>query len=341
MAQFSDGYRSKSSDDKASYVYGEKEIWYLESIESRTMIAKFHMSDREDALGTEDYNGGKNESQKLKKLDKIELFSKAEYKDGANMDAIPIKTVHFNYSSTEVPEYSLCKKVPNQVDETEGKLNLASIHFTYENSERGALNAYKFSYSDINPDYNLQAYDRWGCYRDKVNPAITNNPNYPATLPNPSEFPYVLQEHQAPNDPQNPSNFETVTDSYVRAWNLTSIELPSGSTINIEYESDDYAYVQDHRAGQMMFVDGFSKNIPSDDEVLPNEEFLFDSDGLEPSLYLRIKLPLAIRADISLSEALEELKRRYFENVEKIYFQSNVNLTSAVSYTHLTLPTKA
>ncbi len=331
MAQYADGYRSKSVDDKASYVYGEKEIWYLESIESRTMVAKFYTSDREDGLGSKGPNGGKDVSQKIQKLDKIELYSKSEYQDGSNSDAIPIKTVHLNYSSSEVPEYSLCKKVPNQVDETKGKLNLASIHFTYEDSNRGMLNAYKFNYSNINPNYNLQAYDRWGCYREKTNPAITNNPNYPSPLPNPSEFPYVLQEHQSPNDATDPSSFETITDSYVGAWNLSSVELPSGSTINIKYESDDYAYVQDHRAGQMMFVNALSKSIPTDEGVLPKQEYLFEDDNdRDPSLYLRIKLPLAIRNDISLDEAIVELKKRYFENVEKIYFQSAVNLTGDI-----------
>jgi len=335
MAQYSEGYHSKSIDDKASYVYGEKEMWYLESIESRTMIAKFYTSDRTDGLGTLGPNGGKDTNQKIKKLDRIELFSKSEYQNGSNTEVIPIKTVHFNYSSGETSEYSLCKKVPNQEDETLGKLNLASIHFTYEDSNRGMLNAYKFSYSEINPDYNMQAYDRWGCYRDAGNVTFTNNPNYPNPFPDPSDFPYVLQEHQAPDDTTDPDDFETETDSYVRAWNLSSIELPSGSTIDIKYESDDYAYVQDHRAGQMMFVNGFSKNIPSDDAVLPDGDLLFESNevnrDLDPSLYLRLKLPLAIRADITLDEAIEELKKRYFENVEQLFFQSSVNLTGELA----------
>ena len=77
-ARFQDGYQSDEEDDKASYLYGEKEIWHLHSIESRTMIAQFYTSDRNDGLGVTDENGGKNTSQKLLKLDSIRLYSKSD-----------------------------------------------------------------------------------------------------------------------------------------------------------------------------------------------------------------------------------------------------------------------
>jgi hypothetical protein len=40
-ATYNEGFRSYSLDDKAHYIYGTKELWYLNSIESKTMIATF------------------------------------------------------------------------------------------------------------------------------------------------------------------------------------------------------------------------------------------------------------------------------------------------------------
>ena len=49
-ASFSDGNRSVEEDDMGNYMYGEKEIWFLHSIETKNYIALFHVSVREDAL---------------------------------------------------------------------------------------------------------------------------------------------------------------------------------------------------------------------------------------------------------------------------------------------------
>jgi hypothetical protein len=42
QASFNKALLSDDSDNKASYVYGEKEIWYTHSIESKTEIAEFY-----------------------------------------------------------------------------------------------------------------------------------------------------------------------------------------------------------------------------------------------------------------------------------------------------------
>lgn len=49
VASYSSGLKTDEKDDKAHYVYGEREQWYLYSIESKNMIARFYVkSDRKD-----------------------------------------------------------------------------------------------------------------------------------------------------------------------------------------------------------------------------------------------------------------------------------------------------
>ncbi|MEM9919109.1 MAG: hypothetical protein AAF990_13490 [Bacteroidota bacterium] len=292
-ARYHEGNKATKDDDKASYVYGQKEIWYAHSIESRTMLAQFYLSDREDALGVIDENGGRDVNSRLQKLDKIELYSKAELR-AKGADAVPIKTVHFEYKS------SLCKGVSNHVTNGQGKLTLDKIYFTYGNSDRGKLNAYTFSYKekdvDDQPfDYNIGHYDRWGLF--KKNPT-----GYPPA----HEYPYVIQKEDGQN------STDVYTQKVAGAWNLEKIELPSGGTIEVDYESDDYAYVQDKRAGQMMEVLGFANGAVSYDTNL-----YADEKNLKQ--YIVVRLPQAVN---SLSEA----QKRYMEGIDQVYFDCLVDM---------------
>ena len=38
-ANYNEGFKTYSRDDKGTYLYGKKEVWYTHSIESKTMIA--------------------------------------------------------------------------------------------------------------------------------------------------------------------------------------------------------------------------------------------------------------------------------------------------------------
>jgi hypothetical protein len=257
-ADFNKGFHSDNTDDKGNYLYGEKEIWYLASIESKNFIAVFDVSNREDAFGVIDENGGIDESRPLKKLDRISLYSKSDYYANPE-NAIPIKIVHFEY------DYSLCPNVDNnsgdyvdvygeKIDTTNnnvnanaGKLTLKRIYFSYGNSSKSNLNSYTFNYDNANPSYNMKAYDRWGNYK----PFDTDLPNY--------EYPYVNQDKDS-------------ADIYTSAWSLSSINLPSGGSIHIQYESDDYAYVQDKEATQMFKICGIG-----DSETYSADSALFDN----------------------------------------------------------------
>ena len=70
---YNEGLNSKNTDDRASYVYGEKELWYVDQIESRTTIAIFHYDEREDACGALK-GGGRDDNDKQLKLVKISIL---------------------------------------------------------------------------------------------------------------------------------------------------------------------------------------------------------------------------------------------------------------------------
>ncbi|MFM9988249.1 hypothetical protein, partial [Flavobacterium sp.] len=139
QANYDEGLRSSVKDDKGSYQYGEKELLYINKIETKTHVAIFTISERKDGHGVIDENGGgaTSEASKMWKLDKISLYSKPEYlahKDDLE-NAVPIKVAHFEYN------YSLCKGIENNIDfinktsgleNTEGgKLTLKKVYFTY------------------------------------------------------------------------------------------------------------------------------------------------------------------------------------------------------------------
>ncbi|MCC6290076.1 MAG: hypothetical protein IT249_19530, partial [Chitinophagaceae bacterium] len=258
-ANFNPGNRSEKKDDKGIISYGERESWYLQSVESKTMIALFYVSARLDGKGASGEFGGVNSSDDfIKKLDSIALFSKADLKKNKMAKAKPIKTVHFTYN------YQLCQSTPDNRESTsgnKGKLTLQSIYFTYNGKTKAFKNKYKFSYvsgedNDGNPDYAFAATDRWGTYKPRSqNPGGLKN----------SDYPYSLQS----------VGDKSTIDKNASAWMLKKIVLPAGGQIEVNYESDDYAFVQDKRAAIMMPVVGFG----------PNNSYTSSSDRLYPLIY--------------------------------------------------------
>lgn len=297
-ATYNEGLRSTDGDNKGSIVYGEKEIWLTHSIESKNMVAFFILSSegRDDALGVTDFDGGIDVSKKLKKIDRIELYSKSELME-SGPDAVPIKTVHFEYN------YELCKGVPNQVNTANGKLTLKSIYFTYGKSTKGKLNKYTFDYDAAvaasNPDYNAKNYDRWGSYK--------NHDDY-ATYPDIEDFPYTIQDKET-------------ADEFSTVWNLRTINLPSGGTINVEYESDDYAYVMDRRATQMFFIKGFGNST-----AVSTSNLLYDGG---PNNYIHLEVPVAV-------STVDEFKELYLEGIDYLYYKCYVDVNDDGDYEYVT-----
>ncbi len=283
-ASYNEGLMTDSRDDKGSYVYGEKELWYLHSIESKNMIATFKLSDRDD-LAAVDENGNRSAGRTARKLEEINLYTKADFQK-YNTSARPVKTVHFEYT------YELCAGVNKPVNNN-GKLTLKRVWFTYNGNEKGKKNPYVFNYNVNNPAYSGKAYDRWGNYK----PA-TQNPGY--TTANPisnAEYPYALQD-------------SLLAAKNAAAWTLDSIILPSGGRLKVEYESDDYAYVQNKRAAQMFKVAGFSNSAPSSLSDLHSSLY-----GLTDFRYVSITVPRAVSSK-------QEIYTRYLEGLNgKLYFR--------------------
>jgi hypothetical protein len=302
-AHYQENLKSDPQDDKANYIYGTKEIWYLHTIESRTHIAEFKTSPRKDGLGVTGPDGGKDNAETLLKLDTIILFAKPDRLLNGDR-ATPVKKVVFEY------DYSLCKNVPNNVSygltgtqpEQLGKLTLKKLYFVYGNSSKGAMSPYTFNYG-FNPDYNMANYDRWGNYKP-------NDPDVPNR-----DFPYVDQD--LPRD---------TADKYASAWNLEQVNLPSGGIIKVNYESDDYAYVQDWKAMQMVKVIGATdKNGLAKYDRLKTYDKLYENVGESRYDYLVFEIPKGITTP-------QELKQKCFSNVTELYFKFLVQIRNKQEY---------
>lgn len=262
-SSFNVGNASDPNDDKASFSFGEKEIYYITSIETKTHIAVFSTNPREDGLASDGMFATTKPStitteQQMYKLDSIGLYTKSEFYSNIssrvlNTSAVAIQKIHFRYS------YNLCSDVPNNtgddIDEngasvlqadpdninaTNGKLTLERLFFTYETSSRGELSPYVFHYADAdaftedNPGYDRKNMDRWGNYKDNEGYST-----YPFV-----DFPYTDQDVK----PQS------------GVWTLKSIDLPTGATMQIVYEPDEYKYVEGEKALRMFDIVGTNEN---------------------------------------------------------------------------------
>jgi hypothetical protein len=262
MANYNEGLKADSRDDKGMYTYGEKELWYLHSIESKNMVATFHVAERHDGKQVINEDGGRNNNapgQKL--LRKINLYTKSDFlKYGSAARAV--KTVHFEYKYSTCPNYPLndgavVDKYGNILDpdyaeqdtninKDKGKLTLVALWFSYNGNDKQVKNRYVFKYTatvkniNANPSYNAAETDRWGSYKPhSVNPQGVGN----------NDYPYAFQPHSIQNT--------DTSNAYAAAWNLEKILLPGGAVVKVDYEADDYAYVQDKRASQMTRIAGF------------------------------------------------------------------------------------
>jgi hypothetical protein len=225
-----EGFLGTTLDDVASYSYGIKEVYYTHSVESKNLIAVFHLLDRKDGHAVMSENGVLDPNNSLQKLDKIVLYNLNDYK--LNMgNAIPLQTVYFDYS------YELCELYPSNINNfggtgQTGKLTLKGIRIQSGNSKELTTYNYEFGYSTVNPTYNYFMADAWGTYD------VDNDANKPNEL-----FPYADQN-------------KITADINSSAWKMIHIKNPSGGIMEIEYEADCYGFVQNRRASRHFDVVG-------------------------------------------------------------------------------------
>jgi hypothetical protein len=301
FANSNPGNLTESRDDKGIISYGERESWYLHSIESKSMIAFFTLENRADGKGanTQFYGVDYNDNT-MKRLKKIDLYNKADLKKNGLAGAKPVKTVHFEYS------YGLCSSTPD--NQSGGKLTLEKIWFTYNGQRQTSVNKnqYVFSYTKNtsaapgeNPAYEFNASDRWGNYKSyNDNPQVLKNRDYP----------YAIQNKQK-------------ADQNANAWNLKKILLPSGGQIEVEYESDDYAFVQNKKAAVMQEIIGFS-NMPS---APTNNLYLVNGNSITENDYIFIKVTESC-ADRT------EVFNKYISGMNQLLVKLLVNMPKGQEY---------
>lgn len=344
-ANFNEAAKSVENDDQGNFIAGKKELWFTTKITTKNYIAVFDLLDRKDAVAVAGDDGSPlydNSTTKTKYIKSISLFSKPEYNASLIVGgpvAVPIKVVNFEY------DYSLCPGIPNNtgiseivnganINSAKGKLTLKGIYFTYGMSNKAQFSKYNFTYNQTratpsslplgassisNFSYHPKAYDRWGNYKPLANANINYLYNSPL---NNSEYPYTEQINK---------NNE---DFYASAWNLSQIDLPSGGRISVNYESDDYAFVQNRPAMQMMKVLTVSAS-PTYTTTLPdanNIGLLYDNLFLAQPLYLHFELTEPLSGTGSVSDRIRnQYIKEMNSNGKYLYFRFLVNMTNKSS----------
>ncbi|TSJ46561.1 hypothetical protein [Fluviicola chungangensis] len=237
-AFYNEGLRSDPTDDKASYSYGEKDLYYIKKITTKNFVAVFETEPRKDGRGAAGPAGGlaADDANAMMALKSITLYVRKEFEDHPST-AVPVQKVEFDYS------YELCPNYPgnHETSGPKGKLTLTKIKFSYQNSKKMNYRSYRFKYgeNERNPPYAIKGSDRWGTYKPSP---IGSDEATSGALSN-GDFPYAEQDAAA-------------ADLNAAAWGLTKIYLPSGGEIEVDYESDDYAYVQHLKAAKMFKIVG-------------------------------------------------------------------------------------
>ncbi|MEM7549573.1 MAG: hypothetical protein AAF363_07860 [Bacteroidota bacterium] len=317
---------SDKKDDLGSASFGEKEIYYLNSIETKTHIAVFVTETRDtDSFGAHFYTqSGQNAAvrgdevinkQKLKKLTKVVLYPRSAIQAGkaspykvSDFNGKPIKTVHLEYATATE---ELMKGAPNAAT-NRGRLTLKRVHFTYNGITPARLRPYTFGYQypqglypsryaaldnyasglDQNPKYSIHNSDAWGNYQ-------------PNGEQHHRDFRTWVDQSNVPNqfeDPGNPANDPSkLFDPAV--WHLKKITLPSGGQIHVQYESDDYNYVQDQEAHVMVPLLGAA-----------------GANGKAQAFKLDTR-QIGVTTNEELDELVRMINERYVETDKKIYFK--------------------
>lgn len=209
-----------------SYTHGFKQLYYLNSIETRSHVALFLKSARNDSRSFNTRNS--------LKLDEIALISKEHYKklikpiaqggfgmiDFSNKISNICWSTSFNGGARDLINfnclkrivfthtYDLCTGTLNSV--SGGKLTLTRVAILGRNGLK-IVPDYKFEYGP-DPNYQKDKWDGWGFY----NPSATSTPG----------------SHKA-----------SLSDMDGAAWSLTKVTTPVGSEISVNYERDTYSKV--------------------------------------------------------------------------------------------------
>lgn len=295
VALLNRGVKVTKFDDVGSYSIGSKEVWYTHSIESKNNVAEFYLSNRQDALDSRSriirgdhpdavsgFTNNKDSFGHMQRLDSIKYYDKHDrYLNDSN--AVPLKTIYFDY------DYGISSGLPNSAASGGGKLRLVKVRVRHGNEPIQFAETYNLGYTNYNPSYSIGKKDSWGNY-------CNNDRQLPMC-----EFPYI--------DQQNRTN----KDRDASAFHLNTIGLPSGGKIEVEYEADDYAYVQDKRAMALTQIVGVGPTA----NLWPNDAFGLYDAARNPFLYIYVQKPQGISGDY---------KSFLLNNSDLMYFSFHINI---------------
>lgn len=288
------GTKATAFDDMASYSIGSKDIWYAHSIESKNYVVEFYLSKRDDALDSRNrvirpdhpntvpqYANDKDTFSRMMKLDSIKYYSKHDRLLNKE-NAVPVKSFYFSY------DYGISSQLPNSVSNG-GKLRLNKLTIRNGNEPVSFADVYDFGYTSFNPAYEVGAKDGWGNYCPNTNglPLV--------------EFPYINQFNR------------TNKDQVASAFHLNQISLPSGGKIDIEYEADDYSYVQDKRAMAFYNV----KGVGPGSSYIPGNLYGLYLNWMVPNLFIYVDKPAGLTGDY---------KNTLLNGSDMMYFSFHVNI---------------
>src|SRR5262249_25466435 len=113
---------------------------------------------------------------------------------------------------------------------------------------------------------------------------------------------------------------------------LRGITEPSGRIITVDYEADDYAYVQNRPAMRLFPISSVNADAASSvaGQVCPVGAAELPGLSLAvpcaPRAYFMLDKPLPCSSQYECNHSLEELKRRYLGGNERIFFKIRVAL---------------
>ncbi len=231
------GEQIDAQDKTTTFSQGSKQLYFLNSIQTRSHVALFLKDTRNDNLDKDKLRGSL-------RLREIALLTKENYKrlfmaasqggfgltsdeglqniskvwmlgdfysttgthpsQGSFVIQNAIKRIRFNQT------YDLCPGTSNSNDPNKGKLTLASVAIIGRNDLK-SIPDYKFEYGN-NPAYDVNKWDGWGAYSSSGSTGYNT--------------------HQA-----------SASDADGAAWSLTRITNPLGSSIDVAYERDTYSSI--------------------------------------------------------------------------------------------------
>lgn len=303
-------------DDSYNMTTGQKEIYVLAEIESSQYVCRYNYEKRFDGLDAKDRINGTNRNplaegdpgkDDLFKEDYtgdnfqfvvtgVDLYKKhieGEHSKHVYTSSAPGKIVkstrfYYDYStSSEVPnnltnypgmdidqgDLSYHYNPKNGEDIGGGRLTLRKVqHLAYKsNGESKALPSYTFSYysddkdGNYNPSYNNQMKDMWGNYNQNASSVEIPIPgkNKGVRLYNP----YCVYEKK-------------VADVNAKVWQLKNVSLPSGGKMEIDYQAQSYAHVQDKKACVMRRLEDKASNADALDAFGENTRVSIDVNDI-------------------------------------------------------------